>query len=47
MQLIRLIKTRLNKTYSKVHIGKHLSDKFPIQNGLKKEASSPLVFNFL
>jgi hypothetical protein len=25
----------LNETYSKVRIGKHLSDKFPIQNGLK------------
>jgi hypothetical protein len=31
----------LNETYSKVRIGKHLSDSFPIQNGL-----SPLFFNF-
>jgi hypothetical protein len=30
----------------KVHIGKHLSDNFPIQNGLKQQdASSPLLFN--
>jgi hypothetical protein len=30
-----IIKICLNETYSKVHIGKILSDKFPIQNGLK------------
>jgi hypothetical protein len=34
MKLVRLIKTCLNKMYSKVHTGKHLSDNFPIQNGL-------------
>jgi hypothetical protein len=33
-----------NKTCSKVRIGKHLSDGFPIQNGLKQgDASSPLL----
>jgi uncharacterized protein YdeI (BOF family) len=32
---------RLNETYSKVRIGKHLPDSFPIQNGLKQgDASS-------
>jgi hypothetical protein len=36
MKLLRLIKMCLNETYSKVHIGKHLPDTFPIQNGLKK-----------
>jgi hypothetical protein len=37
----------LNETYSKVHIGKLLSDKFPIQNGLKQgDALSPLLFSF-
>jgi hypothetical protein len=37
----------LNETYSKVCVGKLLSDKFPIQNGLKKgDALSPLLFNF-
>jgi hypothetical protein len=33
--------------HSKVRIGKHLSDSFPIQNGLKQgDALSPLLFNF-
>jgi hypothetical protein len=32
--------------HSKVHIGKHLSDNFLIQNGLKQDALSPLLFNF-
>jgi hypothetical protein len=37
----------LNETYSKAHIGKHLSDSYPIQNGLKQgDALSPLLFNF-
>jgi hypothetical protein len=35
MKLVRLINKRLNETYSKVRIGKHLSGGFPIQNGLK------------
>jgi hypothetical protein len=38
----------LNETYSKFRIGKHLSDSFPIQNGLKQgDALSPLLFNFV
>jgi hypothetical protein len=37
----------LNETYSKVCVDKILSDKFPIQNGLKLgDALSPLLFNF-
>jgi hypothetical protein len=45
-KLVRLIKMCLNETYSKVSIGKLLSDKFPIQNGLKQgDALSPLLFN--
>jgi hypothetical protein len=33
--------------HSKVHMGKHLSDIFPIQNALKQgDALSPLLFNF-
>jgi hypothetical protein len=32
--------------HSQVCIGKHLSDNFPIQNGLKQgDALSPLLFN--
>jgi len=37
MKLVRLIKMFLNETYSRVQVGKHLSDMFPIRNGLKKE----------
>jgi hypothetical protein len=44
MKLVRLIKMCLNETNSKVHIGKHLSDKFPIRNGLEQgDALSPLL----
>jgi sorting nexin-29 len=43
LKLVRLIKMCVNETYSK---GKHLSDSFPIQNGLKQgDALSPLLFN--
>jgi hypothetical protein len=42
-KLDRLIKVCLNETYSKVRVGKLLSDKFPIQNGLEQgDALSPL-----
>jgi sorting nexin-29 len=46
-KLAGLIKMFLNETYSTVCIGKYQSDKFAIQNGLKKgDALSPLLFNF-
>jgi hypothetical protein len=46
MKLVRLIKMCLNERYTEVRIGKHLSDRFPIQNGLKQgDALSPLLFN--
>jgi hypothetical protein len=46
-KLVRIIKMCLNETYSKVRIGKLLSDKFPFQNGLKQgDVLSPLIFNF-
>jgi hypothetical protein len=46
MKLVRLIKMYLIETYSRVRVGKHLSDTFPIKNGLKQDALSPLLFNF-
>jgi hypothetical protein len=47
MKQVRLIETCLNITYSKVYIGKHLRDSFPIQNDLKQgDALSPLLYNF-
>jgi hypothetical protein len=47
MKLVGQIKICLNETHSEVCIGKHLSDNFPIQNGLKQgDALSPLLFNF-
>jgi hypothetical protein len=37
----------LKETYSKLRIGKHLSDNFTTQNGLKQgDALSPLLSNF-
>jgi hypothetical protein len=33
-KLVRLIKMCLNEIYSKVHVGKLLSDIFPIHSGL-------------
>jgi hypothetical protein len=46
-KLVGLIKMCLNETYSTIHIGENISDKFPIQNGLKQEhALSLLLFNF-
>jgi len=47
MKLVRLIKMCLTETYSRVWVGKNLSDMLPIRNGLKQEdALSPLLFNF-
>jgi len=46
-RLVRLIKMCLRETYSRVRVGKHLSDLFPIRNGLKQgDALSLLLFNF-
>jgi hypothetical protein len=46
-KVVRLIKMCLNKTYSKVCVGKLLSDKFPLQNGLKQgDVLSPFLFSF-
>jgi hypothetical protein len=46
-KLVALIKMCLNETYSRVRIGKNLSDKFTVQNGLKRgDALSPMLFSF-
>jgi hypothetical protein len=46
-KLVRLIKMCLIEMYSRVRVGKNLSELFPIRNGLKLgEALSPLLFNF-
>ena len=47
-KLVRLIKTSLTETYSRVWVGENVSDRFPIKNGLKQgDALSPLLFNFV
>jgi len=47
MNLVWLIKMCLNETYNRVRAGKHLSDTFPITDGLKQgDTLSPLLFNF-
>jgi hypothetical protein len=47
MKLVRLAEMCLNETYRNVRIGKHLSDKFYIYNGLKQgDALPPILFSF-
>ena len=46
-KLIGLMKMCLTETYSRVRVGKNLSDMFAVRNGLKQgDALSPLLFNF-
>jgi len=46
-KLVRLIKMSLTETYSRVRVGKNVSNRFPIRNGLKQgDALSPMPFNF-
>jgi len=46
-KLVKLIKMSLTETYSRVRMGKNVSDRFPIRNGLKQgDALSPMIFNF-
>jgi len=46
-KLVNLIKMCLTERYSRVRVGKNLSDMFPIRNDLKEgDALSPLFFNF-
>jgi len=47
MKLLRLIKMSLTETYSRVRVGKNVSDRFPMKNGLKQgDALSPMLLNF-
>ena len=47
MKLVRLIKMCLIEMYSRIRVGKNLSDMFLIRNGLKQGVGlSPLLFNF-
>jgi len=47
MKLVRLFKMCLSETYNRVGVGKHVSDVFPVRNGLKQgEALLPFLFNF-
>jgi hypothetical protein len=47
MKLVRLIKMCLPEMYSRVQVGKNLSHRIPVTNGLKQgDAVSPLLFNF-
>jgi len=37
----------LTEIYSRVRVGKNVSDRFPTRNGLKQgDALSPMIFNF-
>jgi len=46
-KLLRLIKMSLTETYSRDRVGKNVSDRFPIRNGLKEgDALSPMLYNF-
>jgi len=46
-KLVRLIKMNLTEMYSRFWVGKNVSDRSPIRNGLKQgDARSPMLFNF-
>ena len=42
-KLVSLIKMSLTETYSRVWVGKNVSDRFPFRNGLKKMRRSLCV----
>jgi len=43
-KLVRLIKMTMTETYSRVRVGKNVSDRFPIRNGLKQgDALTPML----
>jgi len=46
-KLVRLVKMSLTETYSRIRVGKNVSERFPNRNGLKQgDALSPMLFNF-
>jgi hypothetical protein len=45
LKLVRRIKICINENYSKVRIGKHLPDTFPVQDD-PKDVLSPFLFTF-
>ena len=47
MKLVKLTKMCLNETHITVQVGKHVSDMFPIKNGLKKEDALPPLLSTL
>jgi hypothetical protein len=47
MKLVRLVKVCVTESYSRVQVGKNLSDMFPVRNVLKQgDALMLLLFNF-
>jgi hypothetical protein len=46
MKLVRLITMVQKEIYSTVQVGKHLSDMFPVRNGLKQDVLTAMLFNF-
>ena len=47
-KLVRLIKMSLTETYSTLRLGKNVSDRLPIRNGLKQgDALSPIFLTLL
>jgi len=47
-KLVSLIKMSLSETYSRVRVGKNVSDRFPIRNGLKQgDALTPMLLTLL
>jgi sorting nexin-29 len=46
-KLVGLMKMSLTEIYSRVRVGKNVSGRFPIRNGLKQgDILSPMLFNF-
>jgi hypothetical protein len=44
-KLLGLIEMCLNENYSRVLVGKHLSDMFPVKNGLKQLGCTPTEYS--